>query len=685
MISEQVLDQFEKDVSDYRAGLIPDDRFPAIRLQQGIYAQRQEGFHMVRSKIPGGQLKAEQLIGIAEAIEIYSQQGHDFASITTRQDIQFHYVRLEDLPDVVRHLAKYGITTREVSGNTVRNITACPLAGICTREHVDVRTHLDGAARHFLGNPLTQQLPRKFKISFSGCEADCAQGMSHDLGVIATHNAAGERGFKLVAFGGLGAKPFEASTLDEFVAEADLLPALEAVVTLHHRHSDRTKRSKSRIKFLVKKFGLERLTEMYREEFELIRTGFEKESPRGEWRESNDGPICEGGVVRKLTPQRQEGVYALPVQVRLGHISSRQLRGLAELLPALGLRELRTTQDQNLLIPNVPEQKIEALRSGLAELSLHEPATGEDVVACPGTTLCPLAIVSSPALGREIDGDRHGLRIRINGCQNSCAQSDTGDIGLFSQARRHFGKLVPSYTLQLGGDGLSRGGFGLDGPTIPSLRTPQAVRRLKETFVDDRNGAESFREWALRKGEFYFGELLADLAEVKEHEVAGLLHDLGASETFTVGKVGIGECAGAGIDPIALAEAEADIAYQRSSRGAFAYAGDLEEAHTCLSTIAALAVRAAASVASVENGDEDRLNPAVLQPSLPNRLDLISEAESLQSVLCGEAGDAAQHAELFDRVERWVKAVLIAAKERRSAAANPLGVALELPVAVSAN
>ncbi len=683
MISEQVLDQFEKDVTDYRAGLIPEDRFPAIRLQQGIYAQRQDGYHMVRSKIPGGQLKPEQLIGLAEVIEIYSKQGHDFASITTRQDIQFHYVLLEDLSNVVRHLAKYGITTREASGNTVRNITACPMAGICSREHVDVRTHLDGTARHFLGNPLTQQLPRKFKISFSGCEADCAQGMLHDLGAVATHNAAGEKGFKLVAFGGLGAKPFEASTLDEFVAEADLLPALEAVVTLHHRHSDRKKRAKSRIKFLVQKFGLERLVEMYREEFQRIRTGFEKESPRGEWREAGDGPVCEGGVVRTLTPQRQEGLFALPVQVRFGHINSRQLRGLAELLPSLGLQELRTTQDQNLLIPNVPEEKIEALREGLAELGLHEPTTGEDVVACPGTTLCPLAIVSSPALGREVDGGRHGLRIRINGCQNSCAQSDTGDIGLFGQARRHFGKLVPSFTLQLGGDGLSRGGFGLDGPTIPSLRAPQAVRRLKETFAEERNGAESFREWVLRKGESFFNELLADLAAVQEEEVAGLLHDLGASETFSVGKVGIGECAGAGIDHIALAEA--DIAYQRSSRGAFAYAGDLDEAHTCLGTIAALAVRAAASVAGVENPDEDHLNLEVLKSSLPDRHDLIAEAESIENALLGEAGDATQHAELFSRVEKWAKAVLDAAKEHRSAAARPLGVALDLPLAVSAN
>ena len=682
MISEQVLDQFENDVAAYRAGRIPEERFPAIRLQQGIYAQRQDGYHMVRSKIPGGQLRVEQLTGMAEVVEQYSRNGHDVVHITTRQDIQFHFVELEDLPKVVRHLAPYGVTTREASGNTIRNITACPLAGICQREHVDVRAHLDATARHFLGNPLTQQLPRKFKISFSGCEADCAQGMINDLGAVATRDAAGNPGFKIVAFGGLGAKPYAAVELDSFVTEKDLLPALEAVVTLHHRYSDRSKRSKSRIKFLLDKFGLDRLKELYAEELRRIDAGFETPAPVGEWRTAQDGPICEGGVVREVTPQRQIGYCAVPVQVRFGHLNVRQLRGLAALLPELGLHELRTTQDQNLLIPHVAESDLDALREGLAALGLRGPQAGDDVVACPGTTLCPLAIASSPALGREVDGGRHHLRVRINGCQNSCAQSDTGDIGLYGQARRHYGKLVPSYTLQLGGDGLSRGGYGLDGPTIPALRAPLAVRRLQETFATERQGAESFRTWVLRSGEAYFEKLLADLIAVAEGDVAGLLRDLGASEAFSLGKVGLGECAGAGVDPIVLAEA--DIAYQRSSRNAFAYAGDLAEAHLCLSSMVALAVRAAAAVAELPNGDEDRLHLETLRTALPEHGGLVAEAEHLSAELRGPSGDAEEHAALFARVDTWAAAVLRAARQRRIEPDRVLGVPLELPVAASA-
>lgn len=681
MISEAVLDQFERDVADYRAGRIPKERFPAIRLQQGIYAQRQEGYHMVRSKIPGGQLTPRKLTGLAEVLERYSREGHDFVSITTRQDIQFHYVVLEDLPQMLRDLARHGITTREASGNTVRNITACPLAGICSREHVDVRTHLEATARHFLGNPLTQQLPRKFKISFSGCEADCAQGLIHDLGVIATRSPAGEAGFRLVAFGGLGAKPFEAQTLDEFVSEADLLPALEAVVTLHHRHSDRSKRARSRIKFLVERFGMEKLRAMYRDELARLRSGGEFASPRGEWRRPGEGPVCDGGSVRRITPQRQEGRVAVPVHVRFGHLKAGQLRGLAGLLERLELEEIRTTQDQNLLVPHVPEARLDALLEGLKALDLRVPEAGDDVVVCPGTTRCPLAIVSSPALGREVDGGPEDLRIRINGCQNSCAQSDTGDIGLFGKARRLHGKLIPSYTLQFGGNGLAGGGLGIDGPTIPARRAAEAVKRVKARFVLEKKAGESFRHWALRQGEAYFSELLADLEAVSPEAVDGLLHDIGASERFSVGKVGIGECAGAGVDPVALAEA--DIAYQKSSRGAFAYTDELEEAHACLATMAALAVRAAAQVAGVAV-EEERFDPGLLERALPGRGDLVAEARALEPLLEAPAGSAEEHAALFARLDGWVRSVLAAAREHRDGGAGILGIRLELPQAASA-
>jgi len=492
MISQQVLDQYEQDVTAYLAGKIPEDRFAGLRLLQGIYAQRQDGFCMVRTKLPGGRLDPVALDGFAAALERYSENGHDVVHLTTRQDVQFHYVRLGATPKLLRDLAKSGITSREASGNTVRNITGCPLAGVCPREHVDIRPHLDATARHFLGHPLTRQLPRKFKISFAGCEADCAQGMTHDLAVIATR-VDGKPGFKLLAFGGLGAKPFEALELDPFVPEARLLPAIEAVLALHHRHSDRKKRSRARIKFLVERFGAERLRAMYRDELAKHQDA-PADTPRGGWRQADpQAPAADGGVVRQVMTQHQPGRAALPIAVRLGRLTATQLRGLADLLRA---------------------------EQALTALGLGEPVTGDNIVSCPGTRYCPLAITGSPSLAETLDGGRDDLRIRVNGCQNSCAQSDTGDLGFYGVAKRHHGKLVPSYIIQLGGDGTQGGGYGEDGPTVPAHRAAPAAERLITTFAAEREAGESFRSWQLRQSDTRFDELLDDLVEVTEAQVA---------------------------------------------------------------------------------------------------------------------------------------------------------------------
>ncbi|MGH8772083.1 MAG: hypothetical protein ACREV2_13040, partial [Burkholderiales bacterium] len=214
LANTEELDYYERSLKDFQDGQIDVDRFTAIRLQQGIYGQRQEGVNMVRIKIPGGLLNPVQLEAIAEALERWSE--HDSVHITTRQDIQMHYVPLGQTPEVLRHLAKAGLTTREACGNTIRNVTACVLAGVCPRQHVDVNEHLNGAVAHFLRNPLNQQLPRKFKISFSACEADCAQALMHDLGIVAVKQD-GRFGFRVTAGGGLGHKPREAIVIEPFI------------------------------------------------------------------------------------------------------------------------------------------------------------------------------------------------------------------------------------------------------------------------------------------------------------------------------------------------------------------------------------------------------------------------------------------------------------------------------------
>lgn len=571
------LDRFEETVQSFLRGDIDSDRFTAFRLQQGVYGQRQAGVHMVRIKLPGGRLIPNQLVGIAEAVEKYTE--HQVAHITTRQDIQLHYVPTANTPALLRHLADYGLTTREACGNTVRNMTTCPLSGVCPREHVDVTTHLEGAVNHFLRHPLTQHMPRKFKISLSACEADCAQGMMHDLGVVATHRD-GKFGFKVVAGGGLGHKPHEALVIEPFLEEKDLLPCMEAVVSLHHRYSDRKRRAKARVKFLIDRFGVDGFMQKYREEYARTKAAFgNKNYPKGEWKLGRPGPAPGAGAPRKVFPIKPADQVAFSIATKIGDVTPAQLRGIAGILEREGLTDIRTTQDQNFLVVGVPAAKVAMLRAAIAAIGLREPRAGDNVVACPGTSTCKLGITSSKVLGAMLDGGPEDLRIRVSGCHNSCAQPDAGDIGLYGEGRRLFGKLIPHYVLQLGGNGMAGGALTFDGPEIPAARAPQAVERIKEAYRSDRHSDESFYDWSRRRGENYFEELLADLATVEEADLASVLSDHGEDSAFKVFQFGGGECGGANQEQASALFFEA--AYERSCRNAFGYEHKYPEALEC--------------------------------------------------------------------------------------------------------
>jgi sulfite reductase (ferredoxin) len=582
------LNRFEENVNAFLSGEIDGDRFTAFRLQQGVYGQRQAGVHMVRIKLPGGRLNPNQLVGIAEAVEKYTD--HKIAHITTRQDIQLHYVPTAQTPAILRHLAEYGLTTREACGNTVRNITTCSLAGHCPREHVDITTHHHGAVKRFLRHPLTQHMPRKFKISFSACEADCAQGMMHDLGVVAVHKD-GKFGFKVLAAGGLGHKPHEALVIEPFLEEKDLLPCMEAVISLHHRYSDRKRRAKARVKFLVDRFGVDGFMEKYREEYAKAKAAFlDQDYPKGDWKVGNDGPAPGIGAPRKIFAIKPAGQVAFPIALPIGDITPEQLRGLAAILEQEGLEDVRATQDQNLMVVGVPEAKIAVLREKIATIKLGEPKAGDDVVACPGTSTCKLGITSSRTIGAMINGGPDDLRIRVSGCHNSCAQPDTGDIGLYGEGRRLFGKLIPHYVFQLGGNGMAGGALTFDGPEVPSARAPQAVERIKDAYAKDKQNGESFFSWSRRKGEAYFEELLADLAKVEEADLASVMSDHGEDIAFKVYQFGGGECAGASQDQASALFFEAK--HERANRLAFSYAQKFEEALECQEPIMKLTAQA---------------------------------------------------------------------------------------------
>jgi sulfite reductase (ferredoxin) len=599
------IDRLEQSIQTFIEGRVDPDRFTAVRLQQGVYGQRQDGVNMLRIKIPGGRLNADQVDAIADVTEGFSQRG--IAHVTTRQAIQVHFIPLAKMPSAMRRLAQVSMTTREACGNTVRNMSACALSGVCPKEHVDVAAHIDGATQHFLRNPLNQQMPRKFKISFSACESDCAQSLLHDAGVVAVQKD-GRHGFMVKAGGGLGHKPRESIVVEEFIPERELLFSLEALVTLHNKYSDRTKRAKSRIKFLVERFGVDGFLEKYREEFERTKQALaDQPYPKGEWRAQTGQQVPGSGAPRKLFAQHQSGLFVLPIALPIGDITPVQLRGIAELLRAHGLDEVHTTQDQNLIILNVPENKVGLLRSGLAGLGLHEPVTGDNVVACPGTSTCRLGITASTVLGPQLSGGKADLRIRVSGCHNGCAQPETGDIGIYGEGKRMHGKLVPHYQMYFGGNGMGGGALALKGPSLPVVRIKEAIARVQTEHL--KSGEASFFAWARAQQPDYFKQLLADLAEVKAEELQSVMQDYGSAADFRVLQLGGGECAGASQMVIGANFFEA--AHEREYRNALVFQRKYGEAAQCNEAILRLI---GSGVAQLLGGvREDNLNKLAIQ------------------------------------------------------------------------
>lgn len=642
--------RFEQAIAEFEAGQIDPDRFTAIRLQQGVYGQRQQGVQMLRIKLPGGRLTARQLAAIGQITRDHSQ--HGIAHVTTRQDIQIHYIPLAATPVAMRQLAAVGLTTREACGNTVRNMTACPLAGVCPKERVDITRHVDGATLHFLRNPLNQQLPRKFKMAFSGCEADCAQTLLHDCGVIATEKD-GVHGFRIRAGGGLGHKPHESIVVDEFIPERELLFALEALVTLHNKYSDRTRRAKSRLKFLVERFGKEGFIAKYREEFGRTRDALAAQPwPQGEWRQPGAGQAPGQGAPRRLAAQHQPGLFVLPLALPVGDLKAQQLIGLAALLQQLGLDRVNTTQDQNLVIFNVPQDKLAALRAGLAVLELREPTTGDNVVACPGTSTCRLGITSSTVLAPLVSGGRADLHIRVSGCHNGCAQPETADIGLYGEAKRLHGKLVPHYQLYFGGRGSAGGALALKGPTLPAARIRQAIERVQQAHLD--SGEPDFFVWARRQGPDYFKDLLADLAQVEPHQLQQVMHDFGEKSDFRVLNLGGGECAGA--SQVLIGANFFEAAHEREYRNALVFQRKYLEAAQCNESILRLLGSGVAQLLGGKREDDLKVLAQQLNLLAPEEIAAefahVAHAAQVQSEADADAVSAASA-----QVDAWTRKV----------------------------
>jgi sulfite reductase (ferredoxin) len=575
------IDRFERAIPQYLAGEIPEDVFRVMRLNNGIYGQRQGGTNqMVRIKLPAGTITPEQLDLMGHLADAYSRGwGH----ITTRQNVQIHYVELTKVPDVMRELAKVGLTSREACGDTVRNVMACHLAGACPFEFLDVTPWAEAAFEHFVRNPLGQRLPRKFKINFSGCSTDCGQAMFNDVGVIAASrtldDGSTEQGFRVYIAGGLGATPHPALALEEFTSREDLLPTIEAVLRVFEQTGNRDNKLRARLKWVVDQLGID---EVRRRVLKIRHTlpassswpggipaivAKAGDAPAG--RSTTIGATAVGqGVAVALTPRDPYGRWVATSVVRgtangtvsavayaaLGDVTAAQFRALASIQRELGA-DVRLSNRQNVVFRGLTEGQLPTLYARLDAIGMARPGAelARDVVACPGSDTCNIAVTQSRGLAKAIGealeeeglAEVGGVRINISGCTNSCGQHHASDIGFFGAERRAHGRSAPGYQMLLGGYvGQEQIHFGEKATRLPAKAAPQAVVRVVRQFANERNAGETFRGWMDRAGgASAIGQALKDLDVFPTFEEApDFYSDFDETSPF-VAEVGESECA----------------------------------------------------------------------------------------------------------------------------------------------
>jgi len=572
LVREEI-ETFRRKAKAFLAGEIPEEEFRPFRLKHGIYGQRQPGVQMVRCKIPGGLLTARQMEQLALISDRYAGgKGH----ITTRQNMQYHFVPLPDVPDVMHLLADVGLTNREACYNTVRNVTTCALAGLTHDEVFDVRPYAQKIAYAFLRKDLTGNLPRKFKIAFDGCRSnDCIAGAINDIGLRAVVRD-GRRGFRVVIGGGLGPLPTEAQLLDEFLPEERLMNRCEAVVRVFNKYGNRENRNKARLKFVLRERGMDWLREQIEREYAgILENGgiaWPAMVPEGfGGYQSHPQPLGHGSLLpvvhanatgdpqydrwleTNVIEQKQLGYATVIVRVDQGNLTAAQMRGLARLAAEVGDGLLRIAIDQNILLGFVPLAKLRSLHSTLSQLGLGDAGAQEiaDVTTCPGAYSCNLALTKSMNLGAALqdvvrdydDAQVRQLSIKVSGCPNSCGQHWIADFGFYGNARKIDGREVPYYQMLLGGgfdeEGIMR--FGLAVQSIPARLAPEAVGRVLDHYIANRKPVETFRQYVMRHKVETFRALTEDLAKPAELHPE-IYQDWGDDMQFSL-QLGRGECA----------------------------------------------------------------------------------------------------------------------------------------------
>ena len=612
------IDNFELEIELRRQGKVDEKVFAETRLRRGAYGQRYDNGQrddgvetrqlafpgdantkgpntiweapgMQRIKIPYGGMTTEQLEVMAELAEEYSD---GIAHITTRQDFQLHFVHIEDTTTLMRRLAAVGITTREACGNSVRNVTGCPYAGVCPDEAFDVSPYADALTQFLLGHPDVQNFGNKFKPSFSGCaQHACGLAAMHDMGfTAATRIVDGEeqRGFRLVVGGGLGTVPRQAKLFDDFLPADEILPISQAISRVFARHGEKQTRSRARMKFLVDKWGIEKFKEAVLEERGKLQDdprwteyleGAEGEqetakNPPGDLPEKNGDEQYSHWLATNIRRQRQQGYFTATVALPLGDITADQLRALADIIRRYTNGTVRTTVEQNFVIRWVSGADVAALYAELTDAGLGSPGAGNilDIVACPGTDTCKLGISSSRGLAAELrtrlaeksyqlDQAIQNLHIKISGCFNSCGQHHVADIGFYGVSRAVGGFKVPHFQVVLGGQWEENAGsYGLPIVAIPSKRIPDAVERITEHYLKKREQDERFSQFVERVGKAGIRQVLDDLTQnLPEHNADPSFYaDWADPRKYSTGDIGKGECAGEVISAFEFGMADAE-------------------------------------------------------------------------------------------------------------------------------
>ncbi len=604
------IDIFETQLELRRQGKIEERLFAETRLRRGAYGQRYDNGQrhdgvdtqtlafprpeltkgpqtlwdapgMQRIKLPLGRLTPDQLDVLAACAEEYSDA---ILHVTTRQDIQLHFVHIEDVPDLMRRLAVVGITTKEACGNSVRNVTACPYAGVCHTEPFDVGPYAHAMTYFLMGHEDTMDFGRKFKIAFSGCEHEaCALVAFHDLGCIARTRVVDgveKRGFAFYVAGGLGSVPQQAKLFDEFVSEEEILPLAQAICRVFGRLGEKENRARARLKFLVKKLGEAEFFRLVREE----RTKLKADPRWTSYLTENMDAVAEAPIrpAAPLAPeaataaatassgfaawrrsnvrlQRQPGYVVATVTAPLGDITADQARTLADIGRKYSGDAMRATVDQNFALRWVPEGDLPALFDALRAAGLAEGGAGEitDVTACPGTDTCKLGISSSRGLAgelrkrltvldSELAPEARGLHIKTSGCFNACGQHHVADLGFLGVSRNVNGRRVPHFQFVVGGEWENNAAnFGLAIGVVPSKNVPLLVHQITTRWLAERNDGETFRLWIQRVGKKAIRAMVEAVQPVPAYDTdRSFYSDWGDPREYTIGDMGVGECAG---------------------------------------------------------------------------------------------------------------------------------------------